>query len=334
MMDSMDKKDIIAGAVYTPVETSAYTVEHIKKIKENEQRAMPFFIPRINEYFAPTMAGQVTAVIAQTSQYKSGLMRAWEREFAKLLVDNKRTNEIIIHVSVEECAEEQGIVELAVESGESSGALARGQVQDWSKLSRASVAIGSIPIYRIGDSLARADDMPNLYLTNIIKSIAFLRDEMLSWRPKISAIFVDYLQALPIDPEIRQASHDQQRRLQVRNDVYRLREMSAKFDCPVVVGVQAKQNLNADIKNWRMPDVYDGEESSSIAQRADRVICLWLPKMTHPVGSHIDYNGLAFDVTDNLLFIKVAKQRGNLPSGKTWRCWVNYDANSISLETL
>jgi RNase P/RNase MRP subunit p30 len=62
-------------------------------------------------------------------------------------------------------------------------------------------------------------------------------------KSKPAAIFVDYLQALPIDPEIRQAMIKDQRRLQVRQDVYRLRQAAVQFDCPIILASQAKQNM-------------------------------------------------------------------------------------------
>jgi len=42
--------------------------------------------------------------------------------------------------------------------------------------------------------------------------------------------------------------------------------------------------------------------------------------MTHTIGGSalIEYNNKAFKVQDNQLLIKVGKQRGGFPSGKSW----------------
>lgn len=325
--------DSADGAVFTPAEVSQFTQEWIAKLAENKDRAIGLGINAINDYFAPLMPGQLCAVIAQTSHYKSGFMHSWERALAYQLMAQQRNDEIIVHVSVEESVEEQGILHLAIESGEDSENLARGQVQDWDKLKRAAIKIGTIPIYRIGDALARPEDMPNLYMSNMLRAVEYLRDRMLAWRPKIAAMFFDYLQAFPFDPEHRVPGNDQ-RRLQVRDDIYRLRHASRQFNCPVVVAVQAKQHLDgAPSQDFYLPGMYDGEESSSIAQRSDRVLTLWMPKNTHPLGTTVEHKGFQFTVEENILFIKIAKQRGRLPSGRIYKCRVDYQNNLIAPET-
>ena len=320
------------NAIYTPAEVSTYATQQIEFIERNKHRALKFFIPGISDYFAPILPGEVCAIIAQTSNYKSGFLHAWEYALAQQLSKDKRDDEIIIHVSVEESVEEQAYLLFGVETGEDAGEIARGNVQDWHKLKQAAIRIGTIPIYRIGNSLARSEDYPELYLSNMVRSIKYMRDELLGRNLRIAAIFFDYLQAFPFDPEVRRADRDTQRRLQVREDIYRLRQAAAYFETPVIVAVQAKQNLNDAHKAMYIPGIYDGEESSAIAQRCDRIIQLWLPKMNWPVNEHIDYNGLSYTVSENLLLLKVGKQRGRLPSGQTFKCRIDYTKNRILQE--
>lgn len=321
-------------AVYTPPEVAKSGKDQVAWIKSQQHRALHFFIPGIDQYFAPLLPGQVCIVIGQTSHYKSSFAHAWEDFAARQLMDQGRNDEVIVHVSVEEGIEEQAMLMFGRETGEDSGEIARGQVQDWSKLEQAAIKVGIIPIYRIGDSLARAEDFPNLYLSNMVRSINHLQKELLVDKKQVAAIFFDYLQAFPIDPEVRTAGQENQRRLQVRSDMYRLRYCAAYFKCPVVVLVQAKQKLDGTNGPMKIPGIYDGEETSTIAQRADRAIQLWLPKMTYPVGHQIDYNNWQFIVEENLLFVKVGKQRGRLPSGKTWKCRIDYVYNRILQEIL
>lgn len=319
-----------ATAIYTPAEVSSYATRQIEYIEKNKHRAVKFFIPGIDDYFAPLLPGQVCAVIAQTSNYKSGFMHAWEYALAHQLTAEKRDDEIIIHVSVEEPVEEQAYLLFGVETGEDAGEIARGNVQDWTKLKSAAVKVGKIPIYRIGDSLARAEDFPELYLSNMIRAIRHLRDKLMGRNVRIAALFFDYLQAFPFDPEVRRASNkDLQRRLQVREDIYRLRQAAAMFDAPVIVGVQAKQILNQSQKAMMIPGIYDGEESSAIAQRCDRIVQLWMPKMNWPVDEVMDAGGIVYTVKEDLIFLRVGKQRGRLPSGQTFKCEIDFAKNTI-----
>lgn len=318
-------------AVYTPAEVATYGKQAIEEVQRSQDRALKFFIPGIDQYFAPLLPGQVCGVIAQTSNYKTGFLYAWEEFAANQLEAEGRTDEIIIHVSVEETIEEQAYLLLGIETGEDAGDLAQGQVQDWSRLEQAAIKIGTIPIYRIGDSLVRADEFHNLYLSNLAKAIIYLRDEILEGKKKIAAIFWDYLQAFPYDPEISTyGNKEAQRRLQVREDIYRLRRAHAILKCPGVLAIQAKQTLSdAPSKSMYIPGKYDGEESSAIGQRLQRIISLWMPKNNWPLGQKVDYGDLSYKVEENLLWLKVCKQQGRLPSGRSWPCRISFERNRI-----
>lgn len=324
------------SAIYTPSEVANYGVKAVENARDNTARGIAIPMTEIGEYMPPVLPGQICAVIAQTSNYKSGFLHFVEHAAASALREQGREDEILVHISTEECVEEQAFLEFARYGQEDAGRLARGECQDWDRLMSAHAQATMDPIYRIGDSLARADKMPDLYLSNMVRAIKYLRDDLLGWKPKIAGLFFDYLQAFPIDPEVRTASVDAHRRLQVRQDVYRLRQAAVFFDCPVFVAVQAKQHLEGANPPFMLPGIYDGEETSTVGQRFDRIITLWMPKMTHPVGSYIEHPkkmDLSFTVEENMLWLKVCKQRGGLPSGKTWRCRVDFTHNTITPET-
>lgn len=329
----MSEKFDPSTAVYTPPQVATYGVQAIEAVRKSAAYAIPLPIAEIRDYFAPMLPGQLCAVIAQTHHYKSGFLHFWEHEIARLLSQNGDTR-AVIHVSVEECVEEQAFMEFARVSGEDPGRMARGDVQDWDMLLSSSLQVGTIPIYRIGDSLARADDLPNLHMTNMIRALKTLTEGHVTGEKITPAmICFDYLQAFPIDPEVKGARIKEQRRLQVRQDIYRLRQAAAYFRCPVIVAVQAKQNLSKEQSSpIFLPGIYDGEESSSIAQRSDRIITLWMPKNNHTPGTRVEHKNFSFRVAENQLWLKVAKQRGGLPSGKAWPCLIDYQTNMIAPE--
>jgi replicative DNA helicase len=325
MMPEFDPKT----AIYSPSEFATYGLEAIKNKENTAFKAIPLGIPMIEDYFAPVHPGQTVGIVGQTSHYKSGFLHYVEHQAAMELNKMGRTEECIVHISVEECVEEQAFLELSRYSGESMGGLARGDVQDWNKLEAASYKVSNIPIYRIGDSLARSEDIPNLYLTNIIKSLRHVVKEM---NLKIAMIALDYLQALPIDPEMKGFDVEAQRRLQVRSDAYRLRSIASQFHCPVWVAVQAKQKLN--MVNDRgvsplIPSMYDAEESSSIAQRFDRLIGLWFPARSYPIGTKVRMGSWEYIVDEDTLMVKINKQRGGLPAGRTYECKIDFSNNMI-----
>jgi hypothetical protein len=320
-------------AVYTPPEVATYGRQAIQAVKENERRGLGVGISGVRDYFAPVRPGQLAMLFAQTSNYKTGMLHYLETVAARQLEAQGRQNEVIIHISVEENIEEQAFLLLGREMGESAGKLARGQIQDWNLLDRAAIKIGSIPIYRIGESIARADDFPNLTISNMIRSIKILQSGEVTEQPlTIAGLFFDYLQAFPFDEETRKRGmHLDQRRLQVRSDVYRLRQAAAYFNCPVWVAVQAKQKLDGAIGQLMIPGLYDGKEASEISERADRIMSQWMPKMSYPLGTEIRHNGqYLFTVEENQLLMKVLKQKPGLPSGKSWLCHIDFAKNQIA----
>ena len=317
-------------AVFTPAETSTRGVERIKAMEANKHRAMPLPIEKIGEYFAPLMPGDICAIVAQSSNYKTGIMKMWETFLAGYLKENGR-DEVIIRVDAENSVEGLAIQDIAMLSNHTVADLSRGNVRDWKQVIEAASSISDIAVYRIATSLG-SDMATDLYLSNIYRAINYMVKGELTGQPlKPACIFIDYLQALPIDTEVATAEIANQRRLQVRQDVYRIRQMSTHLDCPIVVGVQAKQSLGGHTgSNMLVPGMYDGEESSSIAQRFDRVIGLWMPKTTHTVGDSLTHKGtINFEVTEDLIWIKVNKQRGGLPAGRSWQCKIDYDTNTI-----
>lgn len=331
-MTDFDKIFVPKSAVYTPPEVMDAGLQAIKDVIENERRGLGVGIPSIRDYFAPVRPGQLSVLIAQTSNYKTGTLHFLENYAAWQLQKQGRTDEVLIHISVEENIEEQALLAMGRQLGISATTLAKGEVQDWSLLRQAALHIGTVTIYRIGESLARPENFPLLTVSNMIRSIETLRSGEVTGKPlKIAGLFFDYLQAFPYDDEIRKRGKlENLRRLQVRADIDMLRHAALLFHCPVWVAVQAKQDLKGAYGDVMIPGIYDGHEAMEITARPDRVMSQWMPKMTHPLGAEIKVNGrLWFVVQENHLVIKVLKQKPGLPSGRVWLCQIDFDRNLI-----
>jgi hypothetical protein len=310
-------------SVFTPHDVGMAGYDAANYARDNEAVGIDLSVkgePDLKEYFARLLPFEICAVQGQTSNGKSTFFDWWEDCIARQLKAENR-NEVVVHVSVEDTIEAMSFYQYSKILDIKTASLARGQVEQ-DKLQWAMTVIDGMPIYRIGDSAQRDEDAPELYLSNIYRCIReLIKGEVTGDPIKPAIVFVDYLQALPIDPEIKQANHDAQRRLQVRSDVYRLRQMATHLKCPVVVGVQAKQKLDGANPPLMIPGIYDGEETASIAQRFDRIISLWMPKMTYPVGRELEGFG---NVREDQVFLKVNKQRGGLPSGKIWELKLDF----------
>jgi len=329
-MDKHEVKDYQTIA-FAPQDAANIAHEKALELAKLSHKGIEFPIPEIAAYpFAPLLPGQLCVVLAQSSNYKSGFMDFWKDEIAAQLDRQDRENEAVFYVSVEDMLEEQIFFEISKETGFPVDEISTGHAPDWDKVIDATIKIGGVQVYRVCNSLKFAENknVPEMYLSNIQKAIemVYLRDGK-----KPAVIFIDYLQALPLGPEHRGYGSDA-RRLQVRADIYEMRMMAARYACPVIVGVQAKQELGGASGDYMyIPGMYDGEETSSIAQRTDRMISLWLPKQKHgsKIGQSVKHGDMSYVVRENLLFVKVAKQRGRLPAGKVWPCIIGFQRNKI-----
>lgn len=318
----MSANDII----YSPHERGMAGYKAAKRAMEYKDVGIPLRVKGsdITEYFAPLLPWEICAVQAQTHNGKTMFTNWWERDAVDFLNEQGQEGDIV-HVSHEESIEAMAFTEYGRLLDVLPAKLARGEFSDIAKLEIAMKEIDACRIWSIGESADRPDEETDLTLSNVYRAIKAMQDGKIAEARKVRLVTIDYLQAMPIDLEIKQATKDAQRRLQVREDVYRLRKMTVHLQAPILVPVQCKQELKGANPPYEIPGMYDGEETSGIAQRFDRIISLWMPKTSKPVGTVVTQDRTpVFTVAENQVFAKVNKQRGGLPSGMTFELKVDY----------
>lgn len=318
--------------ISTPHEVGLAGYKAAKRAAEFKDIGIPLDIPGsdISEYFAPLLPWEICAAQGQSHNGKTLFADFWEHQTVAWM-NEKNISGDVVHVSTEESIEAMAFFEYGRLLDIMPAKLARGEYQDLKNLEVAMKKIGESRIWRIAESAEKVnvfddEQQADLTLSNVYRALKLMQDGKIAEASKIRLIVLDYLQALPIDPEVKQTAPDAQRRLQVRNDVYRLRKMTVKLACPIIVTVQCKQELSGNNPPYLIPGMYDGEETSAIAQRFDRIISLWMPKNNKPVGSAVYGPGQEklFEVTEDRCFLKVNKQRGGLPSSKVFDLRIDF----------
>jgi len=328
MLENQD----FSTVVFSPQEASTRAEKKARALRDVAHRGIEFPLPEVATYpFSPLIPGQLCIIVAQTSNCKTAFMDFWKDEAVKQLARQKRRGEAIFYISVEDTLEEQLFFEISKRTGYPVDEISTGHAENWDTVIECTVELGGIPVYRVCNTLDDPENTPELYMTNIIKAINYAVN-----RDKVKpALFIfDYLQAMPLDPSRRGYSASDVRRLQIRADVYEARKLSRM--APVIMACQAKQTLSAgQPETLYIPGIYDGEESSSIAQRADRMISLWLPaqKLSSKMNTLVDVGNLSYVVRPELLFMKVTKQRGRLPAGKVWPLATDFNKNRFQVIT-
>jgi len=327
----MPEKIDYSKHIYTPLEVANAGYREAERIQNASSKTgidMPFvYGSDIHTYFARVMPWEIVMVVGQTHNGKTLLADWWENGMCEQLKAEQREDEVIVHISVEESLEAMSFQQHSKYSGIPVSDIASG-VADLAKLRIATNKIKGINIYRIADSVMVDDEAPSLTLSNIYRILKALRSGEVTGSPvDIAAVWVDYLQALPLDEEVRRESAEKQRRLQVRSDVFRMRKMTVHLGAPIFCNVQAKQDIDSR-HPFYIPGIYDGEETSSIGQRPDRILGVWMPKVKHfRIGETVPGIGL---ITEELFYIKVNKQRGGFPSGKIFALKWDYQNRKLS----
>jgi hypothetical protein len=307
---TLDPKNFVFDAP-TGIELSRQNRE---SMRENSHLALKFPINELRGYFHPTMPGKVTVVQAQSHNFKTEFLNYWTDEAAKELAEETRRG-VIVKINVEDAVE--GLIEadIARQGGGSLDDISMGIIKDENEFIRAETLVGQLPIVHIGESLGMDDsNAAMLYLTNIFRLIDHVRKNHFAEYTPIAGIFIDYIQALPLDPEHRTNRNMQEtRRSQVMKDMDRIKQAAKYFSCPIVLAAQSKQNedLSSRGKVIKLPDYWDVQETSYVPQRADFMYSLWMPKMHYSPGTVLDSENKKwnFIVENDMLWIKSLKHK-------------------------
>lgn len=322
--------DIHSRRVYPPPEFAQAGYDEAERIKN--ATGMGVNAPAIpgtdfSEYFARLMPWEIVAIVGQTHNGKTLFTDWWEHAICEQIKVENRA-EVIVHISLEESLEAMSFQQHSRFSGVPVSDIASGNV-DLAKLRISLKEIAGVPIFYVADGADTPYEAPPLTLSNIYRTLRELKSgNVIKGEVNFAAIFVDYLQALPIDEEIKQSGERNKRRLQVRQDVYRLREMTVHLNAPIIVNVQAKQELANPRKPYFIPDIYDGSETSAIGERFDRVLGIWMPKVkNYRIGETVDKLGT---IAEDDFYIRVNKQRGGFASGKTFACKWDFEERNLN----
>ena len=303
---------------------------HQNFMSANSHMALKFPIPELRYYFHPVFPGEQATVFAESHNFKSGFIDFWMSYAARSLPAEKS---VIIKINTEDAIESMILAELARNGAGNIDDLTEGVIKDMDKYVTVKTEAGGLPIVHIGESLEMDDaSAAQLYLSNIIRLIDFARKEYFAEEMQIAAIGLDYIQALPFDPEFAGSKDiEKTRRAQVIQDETRIRRAAKYFKCPVVMAAQARE-LERRENKLTMPGFYQVQESTFISQRTDRLYSLAMPKMSGRVGDLMEYGGLSFTVEENQLWIKCHKQKRYKNTGGSFPLKVDEFGN-VSLDT-
>lgn len=275
--------------VRTANQTWADKVAFDKFIDENRALAMPFHVEGLEDIVPPQYPGELAIYEGRSHHGKSTALRDAAFKAQKRIEDSE--DFFVGMVSLEDTAE----------------TTAAKQVMKYAN----PLEYQDDQFIFVGNSFNMSmEDMGNLNVGNIIRALDY-GIEQFPAKKGYSAIFVDYAQIIPPDPERRIVLNSDQKRLQVADDVKRLFHASKHFKCPVGLASQALIKTQRDnyTQKMRIPGAADLKEAGELFEVPDCVYAYWQPKHEYPIGSRVEEGGWNFTVEPNLCFVRIVKRR-------------------------
>ena len=258
-------------------------------VSANKHLALPFHVEGLQDKVPPAYPGENAVILARSHHGKSTVLK--DILFKAQLAIEGRAGFAVGMVSHEDVAER------------TAGQLARRYENDLQYQDDQFIHIGR----SFGMDNAQVAD---LHMTNIITALDYGLQKF-GENMRYSLIVNDYIQIQPPDPFRREMVNQDQRRMQIADDMKRWCNAAVKFQCPVFNASQAltKTQRGNYAEKMKIPGAADTEEAKEIYNYADVVYSYWQPKHDHPMYTRIDEGKWGFEVTPNLIFMRVLKRK-------------------------
>jgi replicative DNA helicase len=256
----------------------------------------------LDKHIIPLHPGDLMAVVARPGHGKSSFMAYMAKRAAKKITERGDDKKCVIYVSWEQSVEE---IEAFFQSGThyNSTDLAWGRVNLDTVKERAIKRV-NLPVWMIGYSIGDTDKRrPPLTIDMVYETIRQMKYEY-KYEPVL--ICLDYLQIIPTQKRMKRLE-------QVTEATIQAKHLAMEIGVPIIAGVQAGRN--ADNRNMQIPTMADAQWSSAIEQTADKQIALLRPIKIKDEGEVITIAGQEYTVDDQLLIIKLLKQRFDVGFG-------------------
>lgn len=306
-----------AQFIYTGPDVATYSLEAIESRIDSPEISLASGIVPLDRHMRPLLPGELTFVIGYTAHGKTSFLQHWTRRVVDELRSREATNQVAVYISYETMVEELGLYDLCSISVLPSSSVWYGYVrpEERAVLRDAAMVRSVMPLWVVGYSLKRRTDGALLTIPRITEALLEMERER-GVKPVIA--FVDFLQNItPSNPR-------DDRVTQTWRACDELKQMARSCGIPVVIACQAGREVMK--REFKLPEIFDGQWASHIEQMSDKVIALWYPWLTEAPGKYL--NEIRARVDQHLLVCGLRKQR-HAPSGQIFPLWFDPSRNEI-----
>lgn len=297
--------------IKTPAESNAAFIKYAETIRETPGIDYGCVL---DKKVIPLRPGDVLAIVARPGHGKSAFMAYMSRRAAYQIVkQGKEDQEVVLYFSWEQPVEQ---MEANFQAGSdySVSDIGWGRADIETVISKSLNRV-NLPIWVGGKSLSDANKRQSpMTIDAIYQEIRELKNDY-GVVPKL--ICLDYLQIIPVPGK-------NDRHTEVTEATYQAKELAMDVGCPIIFGVQAKAAVDSTAS--KIPGLGDAYYSSAVEHVADKQFGLLKPIKVHEAGRKIQVSGHDYTVDDNLLLIKMSKQR--MEQG-AWTFVVNFDMSRM-----
>ena len=285
--------------VHSPADLGAMHVENYKRILKYP--GVQWGIPLVDKYVIPMRPGDLVVISGRPGSGKTSLLarqaKLVAQDIAKRGADE---TECVMYVSWEQHAEEiEAYFQADATYTHTDYSWGRVAIKDVERKARERARL---PLWIIGHSRRhiRKQTQP-LTLDIVFRAIESMVQNY-EQSPKPTLLCFDYAQVIP-------PGRDEQRYRQVKEIIRSSKDLSLRTGCPILMGAQASRDV--DRYDIPIPRLNDNQESSGIEQVPDKVFGIWRPWKTEEHHSQRTLWGTTYEITPDLFFLKMNKQRGD-----------------------
>lgn len=306
--------------IFSPSESASLAVKALDDLKNNRGSGLLTGIKPLDNLLLPLRPAELCVVLGYTSWYKSGFMN-W---LLKASVKQLNPNDIVVKVTWEDSVEEDTLKWISSDAAIPISTLVKGETTDWQAIMRSYERRTTTPLWIVGHSNQQSSlagkSRPRMTMTDVLSAIDYISNEILDTKLKVRMVVLDYLQRIRPD-----SSDGSTKREQMMEAVNKSKDMSIQLGCPVVLGVQAARSVLQ--REYKLPRLDDGLETSNIEQSSDKVLSLWYPIKTENEGVYIEQDKVY--VQPNLLIVGIMKQKMGIAPASI-PLWVDPALNIIT----
>jgi replicative DNA helicase len=290
----------ISKLVYTPQEAASLTAQMVRGMQEHLTDGITTGISGLDSFMLPFGAGDLVTIIGYTSHGKT----SWMNFLIRNALAQIKPGECIVKCTWEQSVEQDTLYWIANDAHMSISTMVRGNFNEaaWKIFMHSYQKRVSVPLFIVGhssvESAGQKKIRPRLTMANVTEACEYIMNSVTDQKYKIKMVALDYLQRIRPDPR-----DGQDRRIQMIEAVNRSKDLGVGLGCPVLLNVQARREVND--RQYKQPNIDDGQETSNIEQSSDFAMSLWYPIKTEKPGSIL--SGITVD--ESYMSLTLLKQK-------------------------